>query len=95
MKRAIIYALVGVMAASVPAFTLLSHAPIRPLPEAYELAMQTLGTRTNTLACIEAKRHEIRRWDFVFEGTNASQVVVCVSDFSENTNMCWIDGDPK
>jgi hypothetical protein len=95
MKCAIIYVLVCVAAASVSAFTLISHAPIRPLPEAYDLAMQTLGARTNVLACIEAKRHEIRRWDFVFAGTNDCRVVVCVSDFSEKTNGCWIDSDNK
>jgi hypothetical protein len=61
--------------------------PTRSLPEAYQIAERTLGSRTNQLVCIEGRRSkDLHYWDFVFEGTNASRVVVFVSD--ANTNGC-------
>ena len=56
----------------------------RSLPEAYQIAVRTIGSRTNDLVCIEGKRKDGGLWDFVFEGTNASRVVVSVSDISTN-----------
>gem|GEM_PF-4409800 len=66
---------------------MLAFPPARSLPEAYQLALRTLGSRTNQLACIEAKRNkDLLYWDIVFEETNASRVVVSVADSS--TDAC-------
>ena len=94
MKYTVILVFAVFTAGSVFAFFFSGVLP-RRLPEAYEIAMQTLGSRTNELVCVEAKRRikkdNIGIWDFVFEKgtmfqreTNASQVVVFVSDGATN-----------
>ncbi|MEI9963291.1 MAG: hypothetical protein WDM76_19900 [Limisphaerales bacterium] len=38
------------------------YYPPRSLPEAYQIAVQTLGLRTNALVCIEGKRIKYGNW---------------------------------
>ena len=87
MKNTMILALSTFAVCSAFAYSMSAFPPIRSLPEAYQIAVWTLGSRTNQLVCIEGKRSkELHYWDFVFEETNASRVVVFVSD--ANTNGC-------
>jgi hypothetical protein len=87
MKYTVILALTAFTVGSVFAFSF-SGVISRSLPEAYGIAMQTLGSRTNALVCVEGKRRskkdDIGMWDFVFEGANASRVVVSVLDGATN-----------
>jgi len=83
MKHTAILVLVALAASVGFAFTHFGPITQRSLPDAYQIAVQTVGSRTNDLECVAAKRtKEGGLWDFVFEGTNATRVVVIVSDIS-------------
>ena len=73
------------------AFAFFFSGQIKPrtLPEAYQIATQTLGSRTNELVCVEAERSKKYNglWFFTFEGTNVSQVVVGVSDMQSEGSI--------
>ena len=88
MKNIGILALVTFAVCTASAFFFSGAIYPRSLPDAYKIAVQTIGSRTNELVCIEGKRKDHGVWNFVFEGTNASRVVVFVSDISTNG---WID----
>jgi hypothetical protein len=76
------------------AFSFSGQIKSRTIPEAYQIATQTLGSRTNELVCVEAERSKKYKglWSFTFEGTNVSQVVVWVSDIQPEGS---IDGEHK
>jgi hypothetical protein len=87
MKRIIlIFGVLSAMTGIVTAYVGRGCPPIRSLPEAYGLAAHSLGSLTNQLRCIEAKRDkDIRQWDFIFEGTlfggtNVTHKYVIVED---------------
>ncbi len=83
MKRFITIALVSLTASIALARFVSGYYPPRSLPEAYQIAVQTLGLRTNALVCIEGKRIKYGNggyWDFVFEGTDTNRVVVTDTD---------------
>ena len=89
MKHTVILALSAVAVGSAFAFSFSGVIRPRPLPEAYQIAVETIGSRTNELMCIEGKRLKVEGahvnkdvgfWEFVFEGTNTSRVVVTVTD---------------
>jgi len=98
MKHTVILVLVlgTFVVVSAYAFFFSGEIRARLLPEAYQIAVETLGSRTNELVCVEGKRIKFRKehtykeggwteaeaawWEFIFEGTNASQVVVTVTD---------------
>jgi hypothetical protein len=68
---------------------ILGPAEPHSLPEAYNHAIDSLGSLTNDFQCIEARRDEkLHWWNFTFEDTNAAAKSVFVYDF-------LIDGDPK
>jgi hypothetical protein len=91
MKHTAIIALVTFAVCTAFGFSI-SYVRHRSLPEAYQLAVQAVGSRTNELVCIEGKLTYPMEWDFVFEGKNASRVIVCVSDSCTNG---WIDVSHK
>ena len=92
MKTKVILALTTLLVCGAFAFSFSGVIRPRLLPEAYQIAVQAIGSRTNELMCVEGKRIKNMGWDFVFEGTNASRVLVTVTDLQPSG---FIDGSHK
>ncbi len=88
MKRiSLIFVVLIAMAGIAAAHWVIGVFPPLSLPAAYHFATESLGSLTNDLKCVEAKRDaKNAEWNFVFEGTNATAKVVVVYDYLVDNN---------